>query len=55
MVFAVHRNAGYNNMPKALNRAGGHFLVSNNEDLPPPNESILNIAQIIETVMSSAA
>lgn len=29
--------------------------MSNNEDIPPPNGSVLNIAQIIKAVMSSAA
>ena len=55
MVLAVHSDAGYNNMPKARSRAGGLFFMSNNEDIPPPNGAVLNIAQIIKAVMSSAA
>ena len=55
MILAVHSDAGYNNMPKARSRAGGHFFMSNKDDIPPPNGSILNIAQIIKAVMSSAA
>jgi hypothetical protein len=52
MVLVVHSNAGYNNMPKARSRAGGHFFMSNNEDIPLPNKSIL---KIIKAVMSSSA
>ena len=55
MVLAVHSDAGYNNMSKARSRAGGLFFMSNNEDIPPPNGAVLNIAQIIKAVMSSAA
>ena len=55
MTLAAHSDAGYNNMPGARSRVGGHFFLLNNEDIPPPNGSILNIAQIIKAVMSSAA
>ena len=49
MVLAVHSNLGYNNMSKARNRARGHLFISNNENIPPPNGSRLNITQIINS------
>lgn len=55
MVLAVHSDAGYINEPKAQSRAGGHFYLSSDENFPPNNGAILNIAQIIKAVMSSAA
>ena len=55
MVLAVHSDAGYHNESQARSRAGGHFYLSRNEDIPPNNGSILNVAQIIKAVMSSAA
>ena len=54
MILAVHSDAGYLNEPKAKGRAGGHFFLSNNTDIPPNNGAILNIAHIIKHVMSSA-
>ena len=54
MTLAVHSDAGYLNEPKARSRAGGHFYLSNNVDIPPNNGAILNIAHIIKHVMSSA-
>ena len=55
MVLAVHSDAGYNNETGARSRAGGHFYLSSDEDIPPNNGAILNIAQVIKAVMSSAA
>ena len=55
MVLAVHSDAGYLNETKARSRAGGHFFLSSNVAYPPNNGAILNIAQIIDAVMSSAA
>ena len=54
MVLAVHSDAGYHSKPKARSRAGGHFFLSTNADITPNNGIILNIAQIIRAVMSSA-
>ena len=54
MILAVHSNAGYLNEPKARSRAGGHFFMSNNSNIPPNNGAILNIAHIIKHVMASA-
>ena len=52
MILAVHRDAGYLNEPKARSRAGGHFFMSNNSDIPPNNGVVLNIAHIIKHVMA---
>ena len=54
MVLAVHSDAGYLNEPNARSRAGGHFFLSNHAAHPPNNGAILNLAQIIKNVMSSA-
>ena len=53
MILAAHSDTGYNYMSEARSRAGGLFFLTNNEDIPPLNGSILNIAQIIKAVMSS--
>ena len=55
MVLAVHSDAPYLIEPKARSRAGGHFFMSNNTTFPPNNGAVLNIAQIIKNVMTSAA
>ena len=55
MVLAVHNNAGYLNELESRSRAGGHFFLSSNVKISLNNGAILNIAQIIKNVMSSAA
>ena len=55
MVLAVHSDASYLTEPKARSRAGGHMYLSSDTDLPPNNGAVLNVAQIIKAVMSSAA
>ena len=55
MVLAIHSDASYLSETKARSRAGGHFFMSNNSADPPNNGAVLNIAQIIKSVMSSAA
>ena len=54
MVLAVHSDASYLCEPKARSRAGGHFFMSTNANVPPNNGAILNIAHVIKHVMSSA-
>ena len=54
MILAAHSDASYLSEPKARSRAGGHFFMSTNADIPPNNGAILNIAHIIKHVMSSA-
>ena len=55
MKLASHSDAGYLNERNARSRAGGHFFLSNDDTFPPLNGSILNIAQVIKAVMTSAA
>ena len=55
MVLAIHSDASYLSESKARSRAGGHFFMSNDHADPPNNGAVLNIAQIIRAVMSSAA
>jgi len=54
MVLGVHSDASYLSEPKARSRAGGHFFLSNNSNIPTNNGAILNIAHIIKHVMTSA-
>jgi len=54
MILAVHSDASYLSEPKARSRAGGHFFLSSDSDIPTNNGAILNIAHIIRHVMSSA-
>ena len=55
MVLAGHSDASYLSEPNARSRAGGHLFLSNHAQHPPNNGAILNVAQIIKNVMSSAA
>ena len=55
MVLAVHSDASYLTEPRARSRAGGHFFMSDNAEDPRNNGAVLNIAQIIKSVVSSAA
>ena len=55
MVLAVHSDASYLSESKARSRAGGHFSMSKDVSPPPNNGVVLNIAQIMKTIMSSAA
>ena len=55
MVLAVHSDASYLCESNARSRAGGHFFMSKDTTYPPNHDAILNIAQIIKNVMSSAA
>ena len=54
MILAVHSDASYLSEPKARSRAGGHFFLSNNAEMPPNNGAILNLAHVIKNVMASA-
>jgi hypothetical protein len=55
MILGIHSDASYLSKPKAQSRAGGHFFLSNGTDEAPNNGAILNISQIIKSVMSSVA
>ena len=54
MVLAVHSDASYLSKSKARSRAGGHFFISKDVSFPPNNGAVINIAQIMKTVMYSA-
>ena len=55
MKLAIHSDASYLSEPKARSRAGGHMFMAGSEDIPINNGAVLNISQIIRSVMSSAA
>ena len=54
LVLAGHNDASYLSKPNARSRAGGHLFLSNHAQHPPSNGAVLNVAQIIKNVMSSA-
>eukprot|EP00804_Cyclotella_cryptica_P025153 CCRYP_013001-RF/>CCRYP_013001-RF protein AED:0.36 eAED:0.32 QI:0/-1/0/1/-1/0/1/0/447 len=55
MILAAHSDASYLSETKARSRAGGHFFLTENDEVPRNNGAILTLAQIIKSVMSSAA
>jgi hypothetical protein len=55
MILAVHSNVSYLNKHKSQSRASEHFYLSNDVPYPRNNGAILNIAKVIEVVISSAA
>ena len=55
MILAVHSDAEYCNEKKLRSRAGGHFFLSNDDDNPCNNGTILTLDRMIKAVMSSAA
>eukprot|EP00804_Cyclotella_cryptica_P025846 CCRYP_002712-RB/>CCRYP_002712-RB protein AED:0.33 eAED:0.33 QI:0/0/0/1/0/0/2/0/411 len=55
MTLATHSDASYLSETKARSRAGGHFFLTENDEVPRNNGAILTLAQIIKSVMSSAA
>ena len=50
-----HSDTSYLSEPKARSRAGGHFFLSSDCEDPANNGAVLNLAQLIKAVMSSAA
>ena len=55
MVLNIHSNASYLCKLKAKTMTGGHFFLSNNLEDPRDNGAVLNIVEILKTVMSLAA
>ncbi len=55
MVLVIHSDASYLSKPKARSQAGGHFFLSLDTENQINNGAVLNIAQLIKVVMSSAA
>jgi hypothetical protein len=54
MILAIHSNASYLSEPKAQSQAGGHMFMVGDNEIPINNGAILNISQIIKSVMSLA-
>ena len=54
MKLVAHSDASYLSKPKACSRAGGHFFLSRDSTIPQNNGAVLNIAHIINHVMSLA-
>ena len=54
MKLAVHSDASYLSEPKSRSRVGGNFFLSNKATIPKNNGVILNIANKIKNVMTSA-
>ena len=55
MILAAHADADFLNKSKARSRAGAHIFLSENDSKPKLNGPVLTIAQIIKTVIASAA
>ena len=55
MVLTSHAYAGFINKSKACSRVGAHIFLSENNPNPKLNGPVLTIAQIIKSVMASAA
>ena len=55
MVLVIHSDASYLSKPKAQSQAGGHFFLTSDTEDPINNEAVLNLAQLIKAVLSSAA
>ena len=55
MILAAHADAEFLNESIARSRAGAHIFLSENEPKPKLNGPILKIAQIIKSVIASAA
>jgi hypothetical protein len=53
MVLAIHSDVSYLSDPKSHSRAGGHMYMAGKDEIPINNGAVLNISQIIRTVMSS--
>ena len=54
MVLEYHKDDLYLIEPGSHSRTGGHFTLSNDATMPENNGVMLNIAQMIKTVMTSA-
>jgi hypothetical protein len=55
MVLVVHSDTSYLSEPKARSQAGGQFFLLSDVANPLDNGAVLNLAQLIKAVMSSAA
>ena len=55
MVLDAHSDASYFSETNSQSRAGGNFFMASDIAVPENNGAVQTVAQIIKTVMSSAA
>ena len=55
MILEAHADAGFLNESRARSRTDAHIFLSENETKPKLSGPVLTIAQIIKTVIESAA
>ena len=55
MVLCANSDAEFHNDSKGRSRSGAHIFLSENDDMPRWNGSVLTLAKIIKFVMSSAS
>jgi hypothetical protein len=55
MILCAHADAGFLNETNSRSRVGAHIFLLENDPFPRFNGAILSIAQIIKSVMASAA
>jgi hypothetical protein len=55
MVLAVYSDASYLSEPGTFSCAGGHMFMAGQEEIPLNNSAVLNISQIMKSVMPLAA
>ena len=55
MILAAHADGGFLNESKSRSRTGARIFLSENDPKPKINVPVLTIAQIIKSVMASAA
>ena len=54
IILAVHNDASYLSEHKSRSRAHGNLFQNNDAQIPANNGAVLNIAQLIKAMMSSA-
>ena len=52
MVLAIHSDASYLSESKAIIRAGVHWFMEGNEEIPANNGAVMNVSEKIKAVMS---
>ena len=52
MFLAIHSDASYLSESKARSRAGGHWFMAGNEEIPANNGAMMNVSEKIKAVMS---
>jgi hypothetical protein len=52
MILAINSDASYLSEPKAQSQAGSHMFMAGDDEIPINNGAVLNISQVIKSVMS---